>query len=967
MISVIYQNVNRIRTKLPQLYHNILNSDYDVICLTETNLNQGIFDGEVIDSRYNIFRKDRLQYTNSSKEEGGGVILAIKKSFQVVRRACWDSSLEDIWITIILNASSSLKLHICVCYLPPDLIVSKLDEFYTNCQNVLLNYCQDDHFLIVGDFNTPAYSPIGLVSDGPLHTPHNKKKLVLLQEFMSLCHLYQSNKIPNENGRYLDLVFSSNETLSVTQAEPLSLKDKHHPALQFQFPLKPYIDKGLNCLNKKRFNFWKCDYENIRCELSVVNWYDLLSNSDLDVCTDIFYDKLFEIIKRHTPFTSVKPQNYPVWYSKSLIKCIEEKNKYHKLYKKFNNPRDYDSFSLLRARSKKISDQCYKKYIASIEESMSDNIKHFWKFVNNRKGHSSMPQVMQLGDSSSSNGRDICEMFSQYFGSVFQSDSEEGESSINQSGRSNELFSNGAISTLSHINITEKDIMMKIKQLDAKKGPGPDELPPFFIKKCAKELCTPLYILFNKSLTLGAFPKRWKIAHIIPVYKSGDKSRCENYRQISILSCLAMLLELLVHNQLYNHFKPIISERQHGFVKSRSTVTNLLEYKNYLCKSFATGGQVDSVYTDFSKAFDKVSHTQLCIELASCGIHGNLLRWLTSYLDKRSQLVTLRGYTSSPIAVASGVPQGSHLGPLLFVVFINSLIERLSCECLLYADDLKIFKTIENTNDCNLLQRDLDTISNWCKEKLMNLNIGKCFVITFTNKCNKIVGDYTIENEVLKRCNVVKDLGVMFDDKLTFRAHYDHITKRANQLLGFVFRSTKGFKKPQSIIYLFNTLVRSILEYGSPIWSPHYKVHVDEIERVQKKCLRFLCYRQHLSRTALDYEARLSMFNIQKLESRRKYFDFIYLYKIIHSIIDVPSLLSQLSFNTRYSNRRANRTKLFALQTYKNNTSFYNPIVRMARQYNEVMLDNPEFDIFNSKLGSYIKIVKDILYCVTGA
>ncbi|XP_060802241.1 uncharacterized protein LOC132902173 [Amyelois transitella] len=770
MISVIYQNVNRIRTKLPQLYHNILNSDYDVICLTETNLNQGIFDGEVIDSRYNIFRKDRLQYTNSSKEEGGGVILAIKKSFRVVRRACWDSSLEDIWITIILNASSSLKLHICVCYLPPDLIVSKLDEFYTNCQNVLLNYCQDDQFLIVGDFNTPAYSPIGLVSDGPLHTPHNKKKLVLLQEFMSLCHLYQSNKIPNENGRYLDLVFSSNETLSVTQAEPLSLKDKHHPALQFQFPLKPYIDKGLNCLNKKRFNFWKCDYENIRCELSVVNWYDLLSNSDLDVCTDIFYDKLFEIIKRHTPFTSVKPQNYPVWY-----------------------------------------------------KSLSDNIKHFWKFVNNRKGHSSMPQVMQLGDSSSSNGRDICEMFSQYFGSVFQSDSEEGESSINQSGRSNELFSNGAISTLSHINITEKDIMMKIKQLDAKKGPGPDELPPFFIKKCANELCTPLYILFNKSLTLGAFPKRWKIAHIIPVYKSGDKSRCENYRQISILSCLAMLLELLVHNQLYNHFKPIISERQHGFVKSRSTVTNLLEYKNYLCKSFATGGQVDSVYTDFSKAFDKVSHTQLCIELASCGIHGNLLRWLTSYLDKRSQLVTLRGYTSSPIAVASGVPQGSHLGPLLFVVFINSLIERLSCECLLYADDLKIFKTIENTNDCKLLQRDLDTISNWCKEKLMNLNIGKCFVITFTNKCNKIVVDYTIENQVLKRCNVVKDLGVMFDDKLTFRAHYDHITKRANQLLG------------------------------------------------------------------------------------------------------------------------------------------------MARQYNEVMLDNPEFDIFNSKLGSYIKIVKDILYCVTGA
>ncbi|KAG6445916.1 hypothetical protein O3G_MSEX004131 [Manduca sexta] len=167
----------------------------------------------------------------------------------------------------------------------------------------------------------------------------------------------------------------------------------------------------------------------------------------------------------------------------------------------------------------------------------------------------------------------------------------------------------------------------------------------------------------------------------------------------------------------------------------------------------------------------------------------------------------------------------------------------------------------------------------------MYLNIGKCFVITFTNRRSKIVNEYQIDGRVLARSRVAKDLGILFDDKLTFRAHYQHITSKANQLLGFVFRSAKGFKKSRSLLYLFNALARSILEYDSPVWSPHYKVHVNELERIQKKCLRMLCFREKLGRTNLNYETRLSKYNVQTLEIRRKYFDFLYLYKIIHSLM----------------------------------------------------------------------------------
>jgi hypothetical protein len=601
-------------------------------------------------------------------------------------------------------------------------------------------------------------------------------------------------------------------------------------------------------------------------------------------------------------------------------------------------------------------DQCYKSYVASIEETMPDNMKSFWKFVNNRKGRISIPNIMHFNGSTSSTGQGVCELFSNYFASVFESDDLRDNSSRDKSAEES------AWDCMSTIQITCEDILSKVKLIDVNKGAGPDHIPPSFVKHCGKELCTPLCIIFNKSLTNGVFPDRWKTAHVIPIFKSGDRSRCDNYRPISILSYFAKLFESLVNTQLYNHLKPLISEKQHGFIKGRSTVTNLLVYKNYLCKSFATRGQVDSIYTDFSKAFDKVNHRLLRNTLASYGIHGSLLRWLASYLKKRSQLVALRGYTSSPIDVTSGVPQGSHLGPLLFVVFINDLIKNISSDCLLYADDLKIFRTIKSSEDCDILQNDLNAVSHWSKANLMYLNIEKCFVITFTNKHQGIVNDYSIDGQVLKRTYIAKDLGIIFDSQLSFRVHYQEMVTKANQLLGFILRSTKDFKRIHSILYLFNTLIRSILEYGSVIWSPYYSVHIENIERVQRKCLRILCYRQHLGRATPNYEARLVRFNVQKLEVRRQYFDFVHIYKIIHTIFDVPNLLAEISFNIRFSARRANKTGLFALQVYRNNTSLYNPLVRMARQCNELARENPEFDIFIPKLTLFIKNIKDALY-----
>lgn len=958
MISIYYQNVNRIRSKLTQFYLKVLNSNYDLICITETNLNDGVFNEEVFDARYNVLRRDR-ENTNSSKCDGGGVLVASLKKFQIVHQSLWETGIEDIWITLISDKHNVPNLNICICYLPPDINISKRDEFYVNCQKIMLHERPADNFLIIGDFNTPEFTmKPALDSVADKHC----RKLLLLNEFMALCSLKQHNYVTNDKGRLLDLVLSNLDAITVADTCPLSKVDKHHPALDIEVKID-YKLKGLNKCARETLLFSKCNLQLIKADLESIPWHDILSTIDIDTCTDIFYKKLFEIIYKHTPTKISKPHTYPIWYSKSLIKCNEEKRKYHKLYKKYNNPRDYDTFSLLRTRCHKMATECYNRYLSSTEDSIGKNIKLFWRFVNNKKGkQTSIPCVMSMGDSTASGGQSICDLFSVYFGSVFELNNNANLLSSPINYMNSNMSDSAWTNVLSSVSFTEKDIIHKIRQLDGGKGAGPDLLPPSFIKSCAKELSIPLSIIFNKSLCSGIFPKRWKIAHITPILKSGDRSRCENYRPISILCCFAKLFESLVYACLYNHVKPIISDKQHGFVKNRSTVTNLLEYKNFLCRGFASSGQIDAIYTDFSKAFDKVNHTILCKKLAFYGIRGNLLRWISSYLSNRSQLVALKGYLSLPVSVSSGVPQGSHLGPLFFVLFINDLIERLACHCLLYADDLKIFTKIVSKNDCLALQSDLCTISDWCKINKMDLNISKCCVISFSNKRDKVIYNYTIEGQVLKRTTVVKDLGILFDDRLSFKPHYQHITTKANKVLGFVLRSTKGFKKSYSQLYLYFALVRSILEYGSPIWSPFYQVHINDIERVQKKCLKVLSYRQHFGRACTSYDERLSKFRVQSLEIRRKYFDLVYLYKIVHFMIDSSVLLSNITLNTKYSQRRSTRVSLFALHTYKNNISYYNPLVRMARQYNELVINNLHLDIFHPRLRIYINIVKDILY-----
>ncbi|RVE55239.1 hypothetical protein evm_000137 [Chilo suppressalis] len=262
-----------------------------------------------------------------------------------------------------------------------------------------------------------------------------------------------------------------------------------------------------------------------------------------------------------------------------------------------------------------------------------------------------------------------------------------------------------------------------LSKIDESKGAGPDGIPPLFLKRTAKYIALPLKIILAKSIATGVFPDLLMEANIIPVFKKGDNNNVKNYRPISIVNAISKLFEKIICPFLTSHFKNIIHANQHGFCKNKSTATNLVSYVNELTKSIDSGVEIDSIYTDFSSAFDKVDHNILFMKLKRYGIHGPLLLWLRSYLEHRLLRVVVNGYKSKPFLTSSGVPQGSILGPILFLVFINDIPNKIRySSCSLFADDLKLYRPIKNEEDILLLQKDLDSVSEWCVDNGMTLN-----------------------------------------------------------------------------------------------------------------------------------------------------------------------------------------------------------------------------------------------------
>ena len=367
-----------------------------------------------------------------------------------------------------------------------------------------------------------------------------------------------------------------------------------------------------------------------------------------------------------------------------------------------------------------------------------------------------------------------------------------------------------------------------MKDLDPFKATGPDSIPPYILKELADQFAPVYQILFQASLNQGTIPNDWKKAHITPIFKKGDPLQASNYRPVSLTSIPCKLLEHIIHSHFmkFNVKSNILCDNQHGFRKSRSCESQLITVVDDLTKNIDNGFQTDMVVLDFAKAFDKVHHKSLLKKVKHYGIRNNIYNWLESFLLNRTQQVQIDGHLSDPEEVLSGVPQGTVLGPLLFLLYINDLPKYVSAgtEVRLFADDSALYRTIKSPEDHNILQEDLNNLQVWEREWSMQFHPQKCQLLRVTTKhdINISKHNYVIHGHVIEAVEEAKYLGVTINHKMCWNTHINNICQKANNTLNFINRNFKSC--PQKNKQQLYTSQRTLVEFSSSVWDV-YTMH----------------------------------------------------------------------------------------------------------------------------------------------
>ncbi len=331
--------------------------------------------------------------------------------------------------------------------------------------------------------------------------------------------------------------------------------------------------------------------------------------------------------------------------------------------------------------------------------------------------------------------------------------------------------------------------------MNVNKSVGVDDLHPKLLYELKDELVKPLCALFNISLETGAIPQDWKDANVTPLFKKGSRNMAENYRPISLTSIICKILESIVKDNIVKHLEKfkLIRDSQHGFRMGRSCLTNLLHFMEIVTRFLDEDQPVDLVYLDFAKAFDKVPFVRLFKKLEAHGIGGQILNWIKEWLHSRRQRVAINKTFSGWGEVASGVPQGSVLGPVLFLVYINDIDLGLISKLSKFADDSKLCKNICTENDREELQNDLDRLSEWSEQWQMKFNVDKCSVIHLGHKNKQY--SYKLGDSELKTSVQEKDLGIIVDSKMNWSEQCIVAVKNGNSTFGIIKRHVKSRKK----------------------------------------------------------------------------------------------------------------------------------------------------------------------------
>ena len=815
------------------------------------------------------------------------------------------------------------------------------------------------HICIVGDFN---YKSIDWATwKTKQGDSSNEAKFI---EGVRDAYFYQhvgsaTRRRGNDDPSTLDLIFTNEEmqVSEITHGPPLGKSD--HDVLSFSFHC--YVDF---VRKKERHIFERGDYAAMRNSESIKTWREefLESAKSMESTPEALWcslkSQLHQLTKKFVPIES--PSNKPTWKDKGSIpidekarEAIKKKEKSHRQWMSAKRERmDGDAirkqYNRNRNKVKTLLRKAKRSFERDIAMKAKTQPKAFWghsrRQLKTKSGISPLLSNPKDSTSMKFDDTDKANILLNQFSSVF---TREPNGEIPRIQQRTDM-------KIPDLVITVEMVLDALRKINVNKSCGPDNLHPRLLFELADIIALPVTILFNATLKGENLPKDWKKANITGIFKKGSRHLPENYRPISLTSILCKIMEKFVRNSVVSHLldRELLSKQQFGFISGRSTLTQLLYYLDECLKKIASGNVVDSIYLDFSKAFDTVPHRRLLGKLESYGIQGKILAWIKSFLQDRTQQVVVNGSTSDIAPVISGIPQGTVLGPVLFVIYINDLLDEISSDGLMFADDTKIFRQIASREDAMELQRDLRKLEEWSNTWLLQFNAEKCHVLTLGRFENiKHAHQYTLCNNELEHVSEEKDLGVTIDEELKFAEHIARKVQVANGIVGQIRRSF-SFLNAETFRRLYVAFVRPHLEYCQAVWSPHLQRNINVLENVQIRATKLV---DGLSN--LDYPERLKRIDLPTLVYRRRRGDMIEVFKHFNSY-DKSTLST--SFNPR--DRPSRQHKLQLHQPHSNDgvrgaqtNSFYHRVAPIWNNLPKSVVEVETIDDFKNALDKHWK------------
>lgn len=830
-----------------------------------------------IDGYNSIFQNREF----SPGHEGGGVALYIKNNLQYKIRQDLMSTNPAIYESLFCEVGTvSKKSIVGVIYRPPG---TDVDTFNAELIITLRKLSKSKlSCYLMGDFN------INLIN---VDSDRKTNEFLSMMVSMSFTPLIDKpTRITDTSATCIDNIFVDIANLQRTKSGIYTTDISDH------LPVFCVTSNKCKPTSKYKFvesrNMCNDSINRFNYALSNQNWDFIYQEPDpnrgyvlfLDTYSDL-YNTFFPIVRRKIRCkTFSKP-----WLTFGLLKSIKNKNKLYNKYLRLRNPNDkviFRAYSNKLCHILKIAERrYYTNELQSAQSSMRDTWKILKSIISN-DNKSQFPSFFTVGPRVVSDIKDIANGFNNYFINVGQTLA----SKIPATNTTYSEYLGTNINSNFFLNpIVEKELTDVVTSLNSNKSAGPDHISPLIVKSSIISIAKPLTDIFNKSYTTGIVPDSLKIARVVPIFKDGDPKLYSNYRPISILTCFSKILERLTYNRLYSYFKFFFNNAQFGFRKHHSTYMALLSLFDNLTRNLDNGEITAGIFLDLSKAFDTVDHSILINKLNHYGVRGNSCDWFASYLTNRQQFVHINGTNSNFSLIHCGVPQGSILGPLLFLIYINDITNTSDiCNFILFADDTNVFLSDKDPHILNQkINAEFEKIQNWFKCNKLSLNIKKTHYLLFNTRHHD---PSLIHIQNLTRQNKTKFLGVYIDDNLNWNDHITHVMDKISRAVGILNKARK-LLPTKALKTLYCSLVLPYLQYCNIVWGSNYYARLHRLFLLQKKAIRIINNAEYLAHTAPLFikSNQLNVFDINKLQMGN------FMYNFLHRLLP-DSILNSFDF-----------------------------------------------------------------------